>query len=260
MSDEMKLIMENWNGYLLNESVTAEEYIKKIKIGLAVLAAKAAGTAALKALSGELGPQALELGLEMVKTIPAVGSVVSGLSTLFKSGKLAVSGIMASKEMAQAAGAVLKIGAKSFVEMSDDKVGKNPLATLFNIDDKMQIPIKDEVLTNFAGFILQYLQDDPQRSIPDPDRFAEIMLAQYMKHKGYFGEVTPPQEQDYNGTFNIYIMRLRTYTTPCLWQDIFETKTQKRKAWRTSKLPDVRGISRRLVFNASFSVHRTIQF
>ena len=78
--------------------------------------------------------------------------------------------------------------------MSDDKVGKNPLATLFNIDDKMQIPIKDEVLTNFAGFILQYLQDDPQRSIPDPDRFAEIMLAQYMKHKGYFGEVTPPQE------------------------------------------------------------------
>ena len=42
-------------------------------------------------------------------------------------------------------------------------------------------------------------------------------------------------------------MRLRAHTNSCLWQDIFETKTQKRKAWRTSKLPDVRGISRRLV-------------
>tara|TARA_R100000008_G_C3581047_1_gene168534 strand:+ start:1740 stop:2312 length:573 start_codon:yes stop_codon:yes gene_type:complete len=190
----MKLIMENWNGYLLNEAVTAEEYVKKIKIGLAVLAAKAAGKAALNALAEELGPQALELGLEMVKGLPAVGNVVSGLTAFFKGSKLAASSIMASAEMAKAAGEVLKIGAKTFVEMSDDKIGKNPLAVLFNIDDKMQIPIKDDVLTNFAGFILQYLQQDPQRSIPDPDRFAEMMLAEYMKFKGYFGDVTPPRE------------------------------------------------------------------
>ncbi len=190
----MRLIMENWNGYLLNEAVSAEEYVKKIKIGLAVLAAKAAGTAALKALAEEIGPQALEAGLEMVKTIPGVGNILSGLTAAFKSGRVAITAVLTGAEMSKAAAEVLQVGAKSFVEMPDDKVGKNPLAVLFNIDDKMQIPIKDEVLTNFAGYILSKLQQDPQMQIQDPDRFAEMMLATYMKDKGYFGDVTPPQE------------------------------------------------------------------
>lgn len=191
---EMKLIMERWDGYLNEaEAMTAEDYVKRIKTGLLVLAARGGGKKALAALRDELGPAALEAGLEMVKAIPAVGNVVSSLSALFKGGKVALGAIMAGKEIAQATAEVLKIGSGTFIEMPDDEIGDNPLATLFNIDAQMQAPIKDETLRNFAGYILNVLQQEPTRPIPDPDNFAEQALAAYMKEKGYFKEVEPPE-------------------------------------------------------------------
>ena len=87
MSNEMKVIMENWRKSVITEQVTAADYVKRIKIGLTVLAAKQAGGAALKALRDEFGTQVVDAGLEMLKAVPGVGNALSGITALFKAGK-----------------------------------------------------------------------------------------------------------------------------------------------------------------------------
>ena len=110
MSKEMKLIMENWRKNVLNEEeTTAKDFVDKIKVGLLILSAKAAGLKALQQLKQELAPEILSAGMEMVKTIPAVGNVVSGLTAFWKSGKVAAKAILATKEMSQAAFNVMKV-------------------------------------------------------------------------------------------------------------------------------------------------------
>lgn len=194
MSKEMKLIMENWRKNVLNEEeTTAKDFVDKIKVGLLILSAKAAGLKALQQLKQELAPEILSAGMEMVKTIPAVGNVVSGLTAFWKSGKVAAKAILATKEMSQAAFNVMKVAAVDYVEMDDGKVSDgNPLAKLFNIDDKMEVPLKPEILTNFAGTLLKTLQQDPDMIIQNTDTFAEEMLARYIVEKGYMSDAKPP--------------------------------------------------------------------
>ena len=194
MSKEMKLIMENWRKNVLNEEeTTAKDFVDKIKVGLLILSAKAAGLKALQQLKQELAPEILSAGMEMVKTIPAVGNVVSGLTAFWKSGKVAAKAILATKEMSQAAFNVMKVAAVDYVEMDDGKVSDgNPLAKLFNIDDKMEVPLKPEILTNFAGTLLKTLQQDPDMIIQNTDTFAEEMLARYIVEKGYMSAAKPP--------------------------------------------------------------------
>ena len=77
--------------------------------------------------------------------------------------------------------------------MDDGKVSDgNPLAKLFNIDDKMEVPLKPEILTNFAGTLLKTLQQDPDMIIQNTDTFAEEMLARYIVEKGYMSDAKPP--------------------------------------------------------------------
>ena len=194
MSKEMKLIMESWRKNVLNEeATTAKDFVDKIKVGLLILSAKAAGVKALQQLKQELAPEILSAGMEMVKTIPAVGNVVSGLTAFWKSGKVAAKAILAAKEMSQAAFNVMKVAAVDYVEMDDGKVSDgNPLAKLFNIDDKMEVPLKPEILTNFAGTLLKTLQQDPDMVIQNTDTFAEEMLAKYIVEKGYMSDAKPP--------------------------------------------------------------------
>ena len=194
MSKEMKLIMESWRKNVLNEeTTTAKDFVDKIKVGLLILSAKAAGVKALQQLKQELAPEILSAGMEMVKTIPAVGNVVSGLTAFWKSGKVAAKAILAAKEMSQAAFNVMKVAAVDYVEMDDGKVSDgNPLAKLFNIDDKMEVPLKPEILTNFAGALLNSLRQDPDMVIQNTDTFAEEMLAKYIVEKGYMSDAKPP--------------------------------------------------------------------
>ena len=195
MKSDMKLIMENWRKNLLNEEqTTAKDFVEKIKIGLLILSAKAAGAKALQQLKQELAPEVLSAGLEMVKTIPAVGNVISGLTAFWKSGKTAAKAILAAKEMSQAAFDVMKVAASDYVEMEDSKVSDgNPLAKLFNVDDAMEVPLKPEILTNFAGTLLKTLQQNPDMVIQDTNTFAEQMLAQYIVKKGYLSDAKPPR-------------------------------------------------------------------
>ena len=195
MSNEMKVIMENWRKSVITEQVTAADYVKRIKIGLTVLAAKQAGDVALKALRDELGPQVVDAGLEMIKAIPGVGNAISGITALFKAGKSTISAIMTGAEVTKAAFDVLKLAADNYVEADDSKISDgNPLAVLFNIDDPMEVPLKPEFLNNFAGVLLSTLQKNPDFTITDPDKFAEEMLAQYLNNKKHLKDAKPPAE------------------------------------------------------------------
>ena len=195
MSSDMKLIMENWRNSALQEqeATTAKDFVDRIKLGLLVLSAKAAGKEALRQLAEEVGPEMMEAGLDMVKAIPGVGNAVSAITSLWKSGKATVKTILAAKEVAEAAFDVMKVAAVDYVEMDDSKVSDgNPLAKLFNIDDVMEVPLKPEFLTNFAGTLLKSLQADPNMTINDPETFAEDMLANYINQKGHFKNAERP--------------------------------------------------------------------
>jgi len=195
MSKEMKVIMESWRRSVITEQVTAADYVKKIKIGLAVIAAKKAGAAALKALVDELGPQVVDAGLEWFKAVPIAGNALSGVTALFKSGKATASAIMAGAEISKAAFDVLKLAADDYIEADDSKISDgNPLAVLFNIDDPMEVPLKPAFLDNFAGALLKKLREDPNMVIGDPDSFAEKMLANYLNNKRHLKDAKPPAE------------------------------------------------------------------
>ena len=197
MSNNMKLIMENWRHSALQEqeAKTAREFVDRIKLGLVVLAAKTAGKEALKQLATEIGPELLDAGLDMVKALPGVGNAVSTISSLWKAGKATAKGILATKEVAQAAFDVMKVAANNYVEAEDDQISDgNPLAVLFGIDDIMEVPLKPAFLTNFAGTLLKFLQNKPDMVIDDPNNFAEKMLAQYINKKGHLSSAKPPRK------------------------------------------------------------------
>lgn len=193
---EMKLIMESWRSYLIKEqqSTTAEEFVDKIKTGLLVIAAKEAGKDALKAVIEEIGPDAAKFGLELAKTIPGIGNAISGITAMFSGGKVALSTVKASAQVSKKVFDIMKIAAEDYVTADDSKISKgNPLAVLFNIDDKMEVPIKDEFLKNFAGVLLSRLQREPNMQIDNPEQFAEKMLANYINNNRYMKDAKPPQ-------------------------------------------------------------------
>lgn len=197
MKNDMKLIMESWRGSIQEQNPPtpqkASEYVDKIKLGLGYLAAKAAGKEAAAQFLEEIGPALAATAIDMVKAIPGVGNIVSSLSALWSSGKVAAKTILASAEIGKAAFDVMKIAAEDYTSLPDDKVSDgNPLTVLFNIDDKMEVPLKPEFLANFAGNLLNQLQQNPDFEISDPDKFAEQVLARYLNNGGYLKDAKPP--------------------------------------------------------------------
>jgi hypothetical protein len=200
MKNDMKLIMESWRGSLQEQSpsqtpVKASDYVDKIKLGLGYLSAKAAGEEFATQFLEEVGPELAATAVDLVKTLPVVGNVVSGLSALWSGGKATAKIVLGGGKIAKAAFDVMKIAAEDYVDMDDDKVSDgNPLAVLFNVDDEMEVPLKPEFLSNFAGNLLRTLQQNPDYQISDPDKFAEQLLARYLNNRGHLKDAKPPNE------------------------------------------------------------------
>lgn len=199
----MKLIMENWRSFVKEEELkseglggvqTAAEFVDKIKTGLIVVAAQQAGEDALKAIIQEIGPEAAKFGLELAKTMPGIGNAISGISALLSGAKVSFKALKTSADVSKKVYDIMKIAASDYVTADDSKISKgNPLAVLFNIDDKMEVPIKDEFLKNFAGVLLAQMQQVPGMQIDNPEQFAEKMLANYINNKNYMKDVKPPR-------------------------------------------------------------------
>ena len=85
-------------------------------------------------------------------------------------------------EVVKAADDILKIAAGKYVGMDDDDVGQNPLAKVFNIDDRMEYPLKQEYLKNFAGKFTKYLKSNPNLSFPNREAAAEMSLEAWLQN------------------------------------------------------------------------------
>jgi len=199
----MKPIMEGWRHYLAEssehllteaEAKRAKDYVDAIKRTIIVLGAKAAGKEFLNQAITEVGPEIAEAALEWAKAIPGIGTFIAGPAAIWKTGKATFKTLMSAKEIGKAAFDVLKVAADDFVGMDDSKVGTNPIAKLLNIDDRMEVPISEEFLTNFAGILLQHLSQSPNTLIPNPDAFAEQALSNYLKAKQHVGDIEPPPD------------------------------------------------------------------
>lgn len=174
--------MESWRGYLNEETmITGEDLLNDLKLKLTYLAARAAGREAVNQFIKEVGPQIAAAAAEGVKAIPLLGNVVSGLAGIWASVGASVATVRASKEIMEKASEVLQIAAGTYaVNFDDSKVGKNPLAKLFNIDDRMELPLKDEYLKVFASKLVAHLTDNPNTHF-NPESFADVALANWIK-------------------------------------------------------------------------------
>jgi len=213
---EMKLIMENWRSYreeqnnnIILTEIRAEDWLQKLKLAILWAAAKKGGGTLAKEFVTELGPEAAEAAATWAMAIPGIGTMIAGPLAVMKTGKVAMKGILTGAEVAKATWDMAKLAADDYVGADDDKIGKNPLAKLFNIDDPMEVPIAEDFLNNFAGLMLKYLRDNPDQDI-DPDTFAEITLANYINNKGYMKNAEPPAGGGAGGGANLEEKSKRT--------------------------------------------------
>jgi len=196
---EMKLIMENWRSYceeqnnnIILTEIRAEDWVQQLKNAIVWAAIRKGGGTFAKEFVREIGPEAAEAAVLWAAAIPAIGSFIAAPLAALKTGKVAMKGLLTGAEVAKATWDIAKMAADDYVGIDDDKIGKNPLAKLFNIDDPMEVPIAEDFLNNFAGLMLKYLKDNPDQDI-DPDTFAELTLANYINNKGYMKNVEPPR-------------------------------------------------------------------
>ena len=195
MSNEMKVIMERWDRFVIKEA-TAGDYLDKIKRDLYIVAAKQAGTDALKTVVSEFGEEIVNASLDALGAIPGIGNVTSGLRSLWTAGKIAKKGfdvVKNAKEIVQPARKVLQIAAGEYIGQgaNDDEANKSYIGKLLNIDDPTEEVTDEEHLNRFASLLIDELSKNRDLEISNPDRYAEEKLANYLVNLKAYKQVEP---------------------------------------------------------------------
>ncbi len=191
----MKVIMERWDGFVLKEA-TAGDYLDKIKKDLYIVAAKQAGSDALKTVVNEFGEEIVNASLDALGAIPGIGNVTSGLRSLWTAGKIAKKGFEVVKnanELIQPARKVLQIAAGEYIGQgaNDAEANKSYIGKLLNIDDPTEEITDEEHLNRFASLLIADLSKNKDLEISDPDRYAEEKLANYLVNLKAYKQVEP---------------------------------------------------------------------
>jgi len=132
----------------------------------------------------EFGEDIVNTVMDGLGAVPFVGNAVSALKGLWSLGKIGKKGFAAvknAKALAKPAMDLLNIAAGKYAGMDDSDVGSNPLAKILNIDDRMELPIKDAYLKDFAGKFVIYLKDNPNVSFEDEESAAETALGAFLQ-------------------------------------------------------------------------------
>ena len=195
MPNEMKVIMERWDRFVIEE-VTAGDYLDKIKRDLYIIAAKQAGGDALKTVINEFGEEIVNASLDALGAIPMIGNVTSGLRSLWTAGKIAKKGyevVKNSKELLQPTRDILKIAAGNYIGQgnNDDEANKSYIGKLLNIDDPTEEVTDEEHLKRFASLLIDELSKNRDLEISNPDRYAEEKLANYLVNLKAYKQVEP---------------------------------------------------------------------
>jgi hypothetical protein len=195
MSKEMKAIMENWDRFVIEEA-TAGDYLDKIKRDLYIIAAKQAGSDALKTVVSEFGEDIVNASLDALGAVPGIGNVTSGLRSLWTAGKIAKKGfevVKNTKELLQPTRKVLQIAAGEYIGQgaNDDEANKSYIGKLLNIDDPTEEVTDEEHLNRFASLLINDLATNREAEIDNVDRYAEEKLANYLVNLRAYKKVEP---------------------------------------------------------------------
>ena len=165
----------------LNE-IKASEILDDIKKTLLVAKARAVGGKVWSFVKDKLKDKGLDLAMNAAGTIPIIGNAASGIKLSKDIAKIGIEAAMELPEIVGAATEITKIAAGEYVGMDDSAVGKNPLAKVFNIDDRMEYPLKDEYLKDFASKFAKYLTDNPDSHYPSRESAAEMGLEAWLQN------------------------------------------------------------------------------
>ena len=187
--------MENWDKFVIEE-VTAGEYLDKIKRDLYIIAAKQAGSDALKTVVSEFGEEIVNASLDALGAVPGIGNVTSALRSLWNAGKIAKKGfevVKNAKELIQPARKVLQIAAGAYIGHggNDAEAEKSYLGKLLNIDDPTEEVTDEDHLNRFASLLINDLAKNREVEIDDVDRYAEEKLANYLVNLKAYKKVEP---------------------------------------------------------------------
>jgi hypothetical protein len=193
---EMKLIMERWDRFILEEETTAGDYVDKIKRDLYIISAKLASVETFKFVVEEFGEDIVNASLDAIGTLPIVGNVASGLRGLWTTGKLLNKGFNAvrnAKEIVGPAVKLLQIAAGEYIGhgANDAEANKSYIGKLLNIDDPTEEITDEGHLNKFASLLIQDLSKNRDEEISDPDRYAEQKLANYLVNLKAYKQVEP---------------------------------------------------------------------
>ena len=116
-----------------------------------------------------------------------------------KDGKMAKKGfdiLKGSDALTKPAMDLLKIAGEKYIGPDDNDTleGTSALAKLLNVSDKMEAPLRDEVLKKFAAVLIRQLVSNPNIPIDDEQTFAEDALAKYLINIGSLSVAKPPKE------------------------------------------------------------------
>ena len=218
MSNEMKLIMENWRRNALqdnniNESLlgqfkrflgfppeelddptdfssvlTAGDFLRKISAAVKI-AALYQKEEFRKEMIVELGQEVIDTSLEFVKATPAIGNAIAAGQAVVKTANTIQMGmelLEKAKQVDKAAGKALKGIAGQLVAIDDSNIDEHPLAKIFNISDQKEAALRKEEIDNFANWFLVYLRENGDDRIQDAAKYADNKLNLYLQQNRGF--------------------------------------------------------------------------
>jgi len=166
----------------LHESITSQQILDAIHRDLVILSALESGGKAAEFIKDQIKGKALDMTLTAAAAIPFIGAKAAALKLSKDVATIGIEAAMKLPEVVKAANDILKIAAGEYVGMDDDDVGNNPLAKVFNIDDRMEYPLKQEYLKKFAGKFTEYLKNNPDTRFPDRESAAEMSLEAWLQN------------------------------------------------------------------------------
>ena len=167
---------------VLREGITGAEILADIKKTLLIVKAKKVGGKAWEFVKGKFKDSMIDLALNSATLVPFLGSAAAGIKISKDMAKLGIEATLAANDMEKAAREITSIAAGEYAGMDDGAVGQNPLAKVFNLDDQMEFPLKDDYIKDFASKMAGYLADNPNVSFDSKEKAAEQMLSSYLEN------------------------------------------------------------------------------
>ena len=145
----------------LHEVITAQDILDDIAEKIFILKAKEVGGETWKFVKDQVKGKAVDIALTIGSAVPFLGAKIAAIKLSKDLMQIGVDAAMKAPEIVKAAQDITMVAAGEYAGMDDDQVGKNPLAKVFNIDDRMELPLKNDYVKDFSSKMAKYMIDNP---------------------------------------------------------------------------------------------------